>query len=84
MNVTEELLKTMALSLVPNLGPMRFKKGVEVFGDACGFFDAPPGEWVSCGIFGLPRTLDKLALLEQAWSDLKKAAKHPRAAMLDF
>ncbi len=75
MKITTELRQIVALSLVKNMGPVAFKKLIEVFGDVSGIFKASAGEFRKireCSKVSHAQLTDS-SLLKRADEEIEKA-----------
>lgn len=75
MNNTQQLLYTLALSNVPHLGPIRFRKLIERFGTAEIAFRTPVSKWELPIRFSLDTT-KQTEFLKKAEREMNEAFQH--------
>jgi len=82
MNNAQQLLYTLALSNVPHLGPIRFRKLIEKFGSAEVAFSTPISKWELPIRFKLDQT-KKEEFLQKAKNEMNDALQH-RVEIVSF
>ena len=85
MKITQKLRQMLALTLVPNMGPVAFKNGLMAFGSLEGIFGAPASEWRR--VEWLARlnksVLDEPKIFEEADKEIERALKE-KVSIISF